>query len=90
MEVSATTRGEPLWQPKNISSTNIDKFRRFVNYRRTLQLRDTRQLHAWSVAPETVDDFWLDVFAFLEIKSDKIPERACNSNVSCPLLSISS
>ncbi|EXJ71833.1 acetoacetate-CoA ligase [Cladophialophora psammophila CBS 110553] len=65
-----------LWQPQNLNSTETDRFRRFINKRHNLSIRDYGELHAYSVSKESAGDFWVDLFLFLDIKADVIPRSS--------------
>lgn len=62
-----------LWQNADPSQTNIDKFRRQVNSRRGLALKNYADLHAWSIDPRTASDFWADLFGFEELSKHALP-----------------
>ncbi|KAF5239053.1 hypothetical protein FANTH_10100 [Fusarium anthophilum] len=47
----------------------MDRFRRHVNAKNTLNLETYHDLHAWSTDSSTLDDFWTDALEFLGIKS---------------------
>ncbi|OAG36009.1 hypothetical protein AYO21_09802 [Fonsecaea monophora] len=72
-----------LWQNADPTQTNMDKFRRQVNSKRRLALKDYAELHAWSIDPRTASDFWADLFEFeglakhaLPIKGSVLPQGA--------------
>lgn len=58
-----------LWNPtdKQVSNTNIERFRRLINERCALQLADFQQLHQWSV--EDPERFWCELWDFADIKA---------------------
>jgi hypothetical protein len=58
---------QPLWQPHDVSKTNIDRFRRYVNQKHGLDLQTYNEIHAWSVNADTMDHFWRDALGFLEV-----------------------
>ncbi|OCK80940.1 acetoacetyl-synthase [Lepidopterella palustris CBS 459.81] len=72
----------PVWVPSNTSETNIEKFRSFVNKRRSLEINDYSELHAWSTNPATADHFWHDAFDFLELKPPGSPSPGVVRNVT--------
>ncbi|KAH9948960.1 hypothetical protein B0H21DRAFT_196575 [Amylocystis lapponica] len=53
-----------LWQPANPSRTALDAFRRELNRKHGLQLRDFYDLHRYSTEDYT---FWLDVWQYVGI-----------------------
>ncbi|KAJ2785258.1 hypothetical protein GGI15_001978 [Coemansia interrupta] len=53
---------QPLWTPKDPSSTNTFKFMRFVNAKRGLTLGTYDELYAWSVSD--IKSFWSDVWEY--------------------------
>ncbi|KIW77604.1 hypothetical protein Z517_10050 [Fonsecaea pedrosoi CBS 271.37] len=74
-----------LWQNADPTQTNMDKFRRQINSKRRLALKDYAELHAWSIDPRTASDFWADIFEFeglakhaLPIKGSVLPQYLLN------------
>ncbi|KIW86365.1 acetoacetate-CoA ligase [Fonsecaea pedrosoi CBS 271.37] len=65
-----------LWQPRDPSKTMLSKFRRFVNERHRLDLKNYQELWQYSIAVETANDFWVDAFVFLGLKGDVVPTIA--------------
>lgn len=47
------------------AATNDSKFRQFVNKKRSLDLKDYFELHAWSTTE--LNDFWTDVWEFSDV-----------------------
>jgi acetoacetyl-CoA synthetase len=74
--MSLTAAPRKLWQNADPSWTNIDKFRRQVNLKRGLNLRDFGDLHAWSTNPQTAPDFWIDLFEYEQMKPGVQPTKA--------------
>ncbi|KAI9836768.1 MAG: hypothetical protein M1819_000933 [Sarea resinae] len=72
MAASNDSERRLLWKPR-VAATATDRFRAFVNSRHRANLKDYADLHAYSVGEKTADDFWVDLFLFLEIKSDRRP-----------------
>ncbi|EJD05262.1 acetoacetyl-CoA synthetase [Fomitiporia mediterranea MF3/22] len=60
-----------LWRPPNPSRTRVEAFRRFVNHKHGLRLKDYEDFHAYSVQDYT---FWLDLWEFLGITSSIPPD----------------
>ncbi|EKG19689.1 AMP-dependent synthetase/ligase [Macrophomina phaseolina MS6] len=57
---------EPVWRNPSPNAENpMDVYRRHVNQRFTLNLKDSHELQAWTV--EKPHDFWIDVHSFLQI-----------------------
>ncbi|KAF8588734.1 acetoacetate-CoA ligase [Ramaria rubella] len=62
-----------LWKPKNGGKfTRVESFRRFVNRKHGLQLRNYHDLHQYSVEHW---DYWLDTWEFLGIVSSVQPSK---------------
>lgn len=57
-----------LWQPspERIANTRMDQFRRYINARHHLQLRDYPALHQWSIDQRA--DFWQAIVAFFNVQ----------------------
>ncbi|KAH0848652.1 hypothetical protein FOPE_02580 [Fonsecaea pedrosoi] len=68
-----------LWQPHDPSKTMLSRFRRFVNERHRLDLKNYQELWQYSIAVETANDFWVDAFVFLGLKGDVVPTIALAS-----------
>jgi acetoacetyl-CoA synthetase len=62
----------PVFTPADPDDKNVEKFRRRVNETRGLHLKDYRDLHAYSVHPNTFQQFWQDVWDFTDIKASKL------------------
>ncbi|OAL37372.1 acetoacetate-CoA ligase [Fonsecaea nubica] len=62
-----TSPSEPeiLWRPANGDATPMGVYRRHVNEKFGLNLRDTKELHKWSVTQP--HDFWIDLYGHLGI-----------------------
>lgn len=67
--------GKLLWMPKEetIKSANMTKFREFVNKRNNRNFKNYWELYDWSV--EFIEEFWRDVWDFVEIKASKRYEK---------------
>jgi acetoacetyl-CoA synthetase len=87
--MATTAQKRVLWKPKDVSATQVDKLRVFVNGRHGLSLRNYSDLHAYSVGDATSQQFWLDLFYFLEMKSPMKPTRSLETNVSYFIVSSS-
>ncbi|KAJ9634875.1 hypothetical protein H2204_006109 [Knufia peltigerae] len=61
-----TKHPDVLWVHPHTEQTNMDKFRRWVNTKRKINLRNYEDLHAWSTSRVTAEDFWIDLFQFLQ------------------------
>ncbi|EXJ89956.1 acetoacetate-CoA ligase [Capronia epimyces CBS 606.96] len=61
----AGENGEPevLWRPPQGRTTPMDKYRLHVNEKYTQNLKDTKDLHRWSVTRP--HDFWIDLYGYL-------------------------
>ncbi len=64
--------GGVLWRPKNIEQHQVELFRKFVNERRSLGLKDYSALHRWSC--DKYADFWEDAWRFLEVTCSAQPD----------------
>lgn len=69
-----------FWQPtaQQIEDAPDTRFRKFVNRRHGLRLRNFDELHAWSI--ENLDDFWKASWDFTGV----IGDRTCVPSLSCP------
>eukprot|EP00761_Pharyngomonas_kirbyi_P012525 gb/GECH01012552.1/.p1 GENE.gb/GECH01012552.1/~~gb/GECH01012552.1/.p1 ORF type:complete len:664 (+),score=148.12 gb/GECH01012552.1/:1-1992(+) len=56
---------QPMWTPKDISNTNLEKFRKKVNSKYSLELSNYDELYKWSVT--NVADFWATFWDFADI-----------------------
>ncbi|TKA32545.1 hypothetical protein B0A50_01653 [Salinomyces thailandicus] len=54
---------EPLWLPKQAGKTPMDAYRRHVNETFRVNLRNTQDLHRWSV--QHPQEFWIDLYDHL-------------------------
>lgn len=63
----AAIEKKPIWEPHHVSETNPAKFINYVNKKHGLQLRTYEDLHRWSVAAESLQDFWQDAYEWLQI-----------------------
>jgi acetoacetyl-CoA synthetase len=61
----------PIYTPSYPNDKNVEKFRRQINKKRGLNLCDYRDLHAYSVHPDTFQDFWQDVWEYVNIKASQ-------------------
>ena len=68
----SVTRPKPrqLWNPRAGRDTQTDRFRRFVNQRRGLNLQDYHQLHKYSCDDDSASRFWVDLIHFVELKAE--------------------
>ncbi|KAH7211283.1 hypothetical protein BKA60DRAFT_523600 [Fusarium oxysporum] len=70
-----------LWSPQNLNETNAVKFINQVNEKYGLRLQTYEDLYKWSVGDETINHFWTQAYAWLEISSsgtdDLTGEVAC-------------
>ncbi|KAK3061159.1 hypothetical protein LTS18_006884, partial [Coniosporium uncinatum] len=58
-------QSEPLWRPRDPESAPISRYRQHVNARFNQQLRNSQELHKWSVTYP--HDFWIDLHQYLKI-----------------------
>lgn len=65
-----------LWIPTDKHKTNMEIFIRQVNAKRGLKLKDSRDLYAWSIHPDTCSDFWVDLFNYEHLKLGTSPKCA--------------
>lgn len=63
-----------LWEPSS-TDTNIDSFRRWINQKRQLNLLRYADLHAWSTNVATAEYFWVDLFEYLRLKPNSVPQQ---------------
>lgn len=54
-----------LWQPKDPENTPISTYRRHINSKFDLNLRNSQDLHKWSVS--NPHDFWIDLYSYTKI-----------------------
>jgi hypothetical protein len=64
---TTTPRKVPVWTPRDISSTNIDKFRVYIRHKIGKKLQTYADLHVWSIDPTENGAFWKHAYEFLEI-----------------------
>ncbi|KAJ3545771.1 hypothetical protein NM208_g2351 [Fusarium decemcellulare] len=65
-----------LWRSREPSKAMLSKLRRFINQRHKLNLNNYHDLWKYSTDGETTNDFWVDLFIFLELTADKVPQVA--------------
>lgn len=82
------TKSLILWRPKHGRKSEVDRLCQFINNRHGLRLTNYAELHAYSIADETASDFWVDLFLFMDMKSDKVPSYSYKRGV-CSLVLIS-
>ena len=61
---SASTK--PIWTNPNAEDTNISKYRRHVEKKFNIKLKDSKELHEWSVTHP--QEFWIDVYGYTGIQ----------------------
>ena len=59
------SRPDALWSPPNPGSTRMDAYRHHINTKFHVSLRDSHDLHQWTVAHP--QEFWLDVYSYLAL-----------------------
>lgn len=76
-------RNEPrlLWRPLPSSGKSLKDFTQSINDQYGTNIRDYMSLWQWSVDPKTAPLFWLALFEFLRIKSDRTPQRTFYADV---------
>ncbi|KAH7126502.1 acetoacetate-CoA ligase [Dactylonectria estremocensis] len=62
-----------LWKPLQSSGMNVRKLIQMVNKKHGISIRDYKSLWEWSTNATTAPLFWLDLFDFLDVKSDGRP-----------------
>ncbi|KAJ3509790.1 hypothetical protein NLJ89_g5033 [Agrocybe chaxingu] len=72
MDKGYFTQSKLLWTPKEPRNTAVDIFRRSINRKHNLNLKDYHDLHKYSVEDFT---FWLDLWEFLGIVSSVPPNK---------------
>ncbi|OAL23087.1 hypothetical protein AYO20_11078 [Fonsecaea nubica] len=70
MSVLAHHKPRQLWKPRAGVDTQTDRFRRFVNQRRGVNLQDYHQLHKYSCDDDSAPQFWVDLIHFVELKAE--------------------
>jgi hypothetical protein len=71
-----------LWKPNDVSVSQADTLRVVVSQRHGISLRNYSELHGYSVADKTIADFLVDLFIFLELKSEKKLTQSLEASVS--------
>ncbi|KAH7142126.1 acetoacetyl-synthase [Dactylonectria macrodidyma] len=64
----------PIWEPRDVSQTNVAKFMAYVNGKHGLHLQTYHDLHRWSVGEETFQVFWKDAYRWLQIAPGEIDD----------------
>jgi acetoacetyl-CoA synthetase len=59
------TQPQPLWTPPNPEATAISIYRNHINKKFNLSLKDSQDLHKWSIAAATRHDFWIDLWSYV-------------------------
>jgi acetoacetyl-CoA synthetase len=54
---------QPLWKPENPESTPISTYRYHINKRFNKSLRNSQELHRWSIS--NPHDFWIDLWDYV-------------------------
>jgi hypothetical protein len=82
----ATISRTPLWKPIDIEETPIFQFIDYVNKKRGIRLKSFHDLHSWSVDASTLESFWEDAYAFLDLAPphNKHVGRALQERVNSP------
>lgn len=62
---SASTSPEPLWTPPDAGKNAMALYRSHINRKFNLSLRDSQELHKWTVTYP--HDFWTDLYSYLRI-----------------------
>ena len=68
-----------IWDPKDFKRSNLYRFLTYVNQKYELTLSDYASLHKWSV--ENLEDFWLAITLFFDIKFFSKPTKICDAQV---------
>lgn len=63
----SNSRKKPVWEPRNESQTNVSQFIHHLNKKHDLDLQTYDDLHQWSVASDTLQDFWQDAYDWLQL-----------------------
>ncbi|KAI9292987.1 acetoacetate-CoA ligase [Neoconidiobolus thromboides FSU 785] len=58
-----------MWEPKDLASHNMEKFRVWVNQKHGLKLENYNQLYEWSC--DKISDFWADIWEYTHVISSK-------------------
>ncbi|KIX95811.1 uncharacterized protein Z520_08519 [Fonsecaea multimorphosa CBS 102226] len=69
----------PLYTPPPGNRTALDDFKSNVNRSHGLQLQTYEDLHAFSI--NRLNDFWMAIWRFLDIKASVHPQKAVNENI---------
>ena len=69
---------EPIYTPPNGLRTSLDDFQKYVNRKHSLQLQSYDDLHRFSVT--RLNDFWLSVWTYANVKASKQPSGAVEDN----------
>ncbi|KAG8158413.1 hypothetical protein KVR01_011535 [Diaporthe batatas] len=73
-----------LWQPLPSSAKNIKDLTEVINAQYGTNINDYMSLCQWSVNEKTSPLFWLALFKFLGIKSDRPPQRTFDVDANLP------
>jgi hypothetical protein len=79
--MSTSQAAERIWSPKDPSKTNLDKFRRHINQKRGLNLKNSVELHAWTTNSKTAQDWWIDLFEYEQLLPGHTPSCSIQSKV---------
>jgi len=69
--MTAEAKPVPVYVPSNPDDKNIERFRRWINDTRKINLADYNDLQAYSVSPKTFQDFWVDVWNYTGVKASR-------------------
>ncbi|EST08528.1 AMP-dependent synthetase/ligase [Kalmanozyma brasiliensis GHG001] len=76
--VDASIQGKLVWSPTDPSATSMDRFRRTINSRFSLNLQDYNELWEWSC--EHLDEFWSTVWDETNVISSTKAVKAIDDN----------
>ena len=67
-----------LWKPtqEQIKKTQLESFRKQVNMRYNIDIRDYAELHKWSI--DNIEDFWKSIWGYLSPLYSKEPSAIIN------------
>ncbi|KAJ1913110.1 hypothetical protein H4219_005349 [Mycoemilia scoparia] len=65
----SNTGDTPLWVPKDVSSTQIDAFRQYVNNKLKKDFSNYDELYEWSC--DDIESFWASVWDYVGIKASE-------------------
>lgn len=67
-----------VWTPSehDLTKSSLAQFRNVVNQKYGLSLQTYHDLHGWSIDPVTAEDFWMELFEFLDMRASRLPMRA--------------